>query len=225
MDRRKHCRYCINSLTSCYGSVMPGHPIIQAATRGQHDLLISMIAAGCDVNVHMRGGSNALHAAATRGHQGIVETLVRAGAHLDAPGRKGRTALMCAVKNGYIEIAKILLKANAEVDVKDGHGCTAFLLATDPEMLSLLIWYGCNMEAHGFMGNVSIVGNGGMRRNVGIIGNAMIMATYRGNIECLRVLIENDMNLESQDIEGYTPLGIGARIGHLPIVQLLIEVR
>ncbi len=220
-----HCKYCIQSLTACYGSIVPGHPLILAATRGQQELAIAMIEAGCDVNFHVGGGNTALHIAATRGHWGIVEALVKAGAHLDAQGRKGRTALMCAVKNGYLEIAKILLKANADIDIKDGHGCTAFLIATDPEMLRLLIWYGCNMEAHGFMGNISIVGNGGVRRNVGIIGNAMIMATYRGSVECLRVLIENDMDLESQDIEGYTPLGIAARIGHLPIVELLLEVR
>ncbi len=132
---------------------------------------------------------------------------------------------MCAVKNGHIEITKTLLNANADMDVRDAHGCTAFLIATDPEILRLLIQHGCNVDAHGFMGNIDIMGNGGItHRSVGIIGNPLIMATHRGNIGCLEVLIEHGMDLESKDIEGSTSLGIAARIGHLQILELLIKV-
>src|SRR5262249_19225409 len=88
---------------------------LEAARRGEADLVSLLIARGADVNVTSTEGSTALMAAAERGRADTVERLLRGGASVDTTDEGGETALMLAAREGHMPVVEKLRSAGADV--------------------------------------------------------------------------------------------------------------
>lgn len=91
-------------------------PIVDAASRGDTDLLRQLLRDGADVNEAQGDGMTALHWAAENGDLVLAEMLIYAGINLDAGTRIGHyTALHIASRSGHAEVLRVLLDAGANV--------------------------------------------------------------------------------------------------------------
>lgn len=97
-------------------------PIIEAARRGDGDLLREIIAAGASLETPDPNGDSALHRAADGGHVEVAQILLRAGIAPDLRGRNGTTSLMRAIASGAENsdrVVEALLVAGADPHLRD----------------------------------------------------------------------------------------------------------
>jgi len=99
--------------------------LILAAYRGQVSEVISLLAAGADVNIKNKWGMNALMYAAECNHDDIAEILLEAGADINAVNNEGSTALIIASIHNANEVTSVLLEAGADTEIKNNDGKTA----------------------------------------------------------------------------------------------------
>jgi ankyrin repeat protein len=94
-------------------------PVVDAASRGDTDLVRQLLRDGADVNEAQGDGMTALHWAAENGDLALAEMLVYAGINLDAGTRIGHyTPLHIASRTGHVEVVRALLDAGANIDAK-----------------------------------------------------------------------------------------------------------
>ncbi len=97
-------------------TLLSGTPLVDAARRGEVELVRSMLDDGADVNAAQGDGLTALHASAERGHVEIAKLLIAAGADLDAETRIGHyTPLHLAGRGGHGHVVLALAEAGADV--------------------------------------------------------------------------------------------------------------
>lgn len=98
-------------------------PLFIAVSKGQQDVVRTLIQAGADVDAGVQKGDSKLPTgttplimAAQGGHEGIARLLIDAGADVNykVPGRRGTTALKVARGRGHKDTAKLLRKAGAK---------------------------------------------------------------------------------------------------------------
>ena len=100
------------------GAALPvDNPLLDAARRGEVEVVRSLLDGGADVNAARGDGLTALHAAAERGHLDVAKLLISAGAELDAGTRIGRyTPLHLAGRSGHGRVVGALVEAGADVN-------------------------------------------------------------------------------------------------------------
>lgn len=97
-------------------TLLSGTPLVDAARRGEVELVRSMLDDGADVNAAQGDGMTALHASAEGGHVEIARLLIAAGADLDAETRIGHyTPLHLAGRGGHGHVVLALAEAGADV--------------------------------------------------------------------------------------------------------------
>ncbi len=108
-----------------------GTDLVEAAGRGDIDLVRQLLAEGADVNVQNNNGNTALMNAAFRGYADIVRLLL-ASPRIDVNPQNngGKTALIYAAAVGHTDVVRLLL-ASPRIDVSatDNGGQTALMWA------------------------------------------------------------------------------------------------
>lgn len=135
---------------------------IDAAKKGNYNLIESFIKKGVNVNQLQRGESPALLYAAAYGHIEIVKLLVENGADVNLKDDDGGTPLEYAVCKIKPKVVKYLLEKEADANVKNKEGMTPIMrfLGGIPaeqgikdedlkEIVKLLVEYGANVNEHG----------------------------------------------------------------------------
>ncbi|MBN2018798.1 MAG: ankyrin repeat domain-containing protein [Sedimentisphaerales bacterium] len=107
-----------------------GDKLIEAAKKGQNDLLEWMILTGADVNTQDQNLMTPLHLAVKDNHFETVKFLVEKGANINAQDVEDKTPLHYAVQNEQLDTVKFLLKKKAKADVRDKNGETALDIAS-----------------------------------------------------------------------------------------------
>ncbi len=87
-------------------------------------VLLSLLAAGADVNAKSRFDETSLHVAAEAGRSEIARVLLSHGAQPNATERYQRTALFLAAWHGTGEMVGILFEQGADVNAMDRLGKT-----------------------------------------------------------------------------------------------------
>jgi ankyrin repeat protein len=109
-------------------------PLIDAAGRGDLDIVNVLVARGALVDARDSDDATALHHAARGGHHACALVLARAGAPIDAvAGIRKRTALHDATLAGSEETVRVLLASGADARVADTFGETAMHLLARAE--------------------------------------------------------------------------------------------
>lgn len=162
-------------------------PLFKAACKGNTDFVHWAIAKGASVNARNDKSSTPLYEAASNGHTETVSILLEHGAsHRVKVPPKNYSPLGIAALNGRDECAMVLLQHGADPNLK-GHCNNATLVEAccggRPKLLKDLIAAGGNIEDSNGTGVTPLH-----------------IAAFRGQDECVRVLVEAGADLESRPV-------------------------
>jgi ankyrin repeat protein len=87
--------------------------LINAATKGDIDTVIKILAKGANVDARDKYGETALIIAAMLCNTTLVQILLDRGADMNVKSYSGKTALMLAEKGGYAKIVELLKQHGA----------------------------------------------------------------------------------------------------------------
>lgn len=127
--------------------------LIDAASKGQKDIVELLILEGADLDARDNQGDTALMIAALKGHLEIVELLIANGAALSLNDKSGNTALIESAKYGResaCEIIALLAANGARIGAANRFGMTAMMYAAQGghiENVSCLIAAGADVNA------------------------------------------------------------------------------
>ncbi len=96
--------------------------IINAAKRGNVQLIENCLAAGEHIEARDEDGCTPLMWACSKGHEAAVRLLLERGAGIDALAERGESALSLAVEHHHGDIARLLLDQGAAPDVMPRYG-------------------------------------------------------------------------------------------------------
>ena len=236
----------------CSMSVDGWRPIHYAAKTGNLDIMKLIIQAGSSMSTFTadNAGKTAMHIAVKNGHVPIVQYLVDKGAmysrskchvegdtplhvavklgslemcrillskicHRDVKNLKEETALHIAVKDNKYSIISCLLDAGANIEETDALGKSALIIAADDKSLKLmtvLLQRGANPNAQDKRKRTCM----------------HYLAMSRPNdirLEMAKLLVAAGMTeINTDDIDHYTPLHYAAYKGNVELIRLMIAV-
>lgn len=141
-----------------------------------------------------------------------IDMLLTNGEDINQRDSFGRTALMWAAEGNRLEIARFLLDNGAAIDLKDNNGNTALIIIASLEkridMARLLLTK--EKEA-------SIIN---LKNNDG--STALYIASWKGNLEMIRLLLANKAEINQQNNWGYTPLMTATYCGDERVINELL---
>ena len=131
-----------------------GDEFLSVVSHDDPEVVSKWIADGADVNFMDNRGTTPLMEAAVRGEEEIARILINAGASVDLRTESfphPRTALLLAARHGCADIVRILLQNGADASQSETQSFSALHFAAlnddkDPEIASLLIHYGANVN-------------------------------------------------------------------------------
>ena len=124
--------------------------LIQAAKKGNTELVKSALNNGANVNAKDADGWTALHQAALYGPKEAVELLIAKGAAVNVKEKDGWTPLDQAAYNGIIEVAEFLISKGADVNAKNNMEMSPLHHASikgHKQIVQLLISQGADVNA------------------------------------------------------------------------------
>jgi len=217
-------------------------PLTIAASRGDRQMVVSLLEAGADVNEVDAHGTTPLSGAVDRGAFDVAQLLLERGAEANVSRRTGVTSLMVAAGRGDLPVVKLLIEAGADVSGVDNHGMTALSAAADRgafEVAQLLLEHGAEANVSRQTGVTPLMvaaGRGDLPvvellleagADVTAVDNqamtALSAAVDRGAFDVAQLLLEAGVDVNVARQTGVTPLMIAAARGDLPLVELLLE--
>jgi len=189
------------------------------------ELIELLIANGAAVNPTSKRGCIPLYHAVMGGQKDTVELLVAKGAEV-----KGKALLPRDMSFGWWrskfdwDIAEFLVAQGAEVNTKSGDGCTPLHVAAmfgPKEIVKLYLEKGADVNARQ-------EGLRSTKHRTGATPLYWALQRRDKDIDVVELLIEHgaDVNgsaeIDSQDLNGSTPLHIACNSGHTEAVELLI---
>eukprot|EP01094_Clydonella_sp_ATCC50884_P003096 TRINITY_DN12389_c0_g1_i2.p1 TRINITY_DN12389_c0_g1~~TRINITY_DN12389_c0_g1_i2.p1 ORF type:complete len:1292 (+),score=422.53 TRINITY_DN12389_c0_g1_i2:31-3906(+) len=219
-------------------------PLHHAAIKGRVDLIKWMLENGADVGVRAKDQSTALHRALEYAHEDAATYLLEMQSPVDVENAKKETALHVAATHGMMEVCQILLQCGAQVGAYDNKGRPPIQRAiryNHPKIAQMFIEHGANTSYRDTYGNtlIHLATAGGMtdiissllsdrRVNINAQGRyratALHIAAKIGSGTLVKQLMSSGADPKVVDIEGCTPLHVGALEGHMKVLDHLIPV-
>ena len=206
--------------------------LMHASVDGKFDCLKELITAGADVNKQDEEGNTALIGAVCNDHVDCVKGLIAAGADVNITDKDGWTALISASENGFIDCLKELLKSGAELNATDSEGDTALIFASSEghvDTVKELIAAGsdvsiCSEESvspfviairgeHIECVNELLKAGADVNATDGV-DTALMVACEEGNEVIVKMLLENEADVNFENSVGRTALYVAVTRGH-----------
>jgi ankyrin repeat protein len=185
--------------------------LIDAAARGDHAAMRTLLQARVDVNAAAADGGTALLAAIERDDVAAVDLLLAAGADVKAANRFGITPIIVAATNGNAGILERLLKAGADPNTTVPEGETALMTAARTgrvEPVKLLIAHGADVNFKEPLRGQT----------------ALMWAAAENNAAVVRVLAEAGADLTVRSNGGFTSFLFAVRGGRTDAVRALLDL-
>ncbi len=212
----------------------------RAAWWGKKKAVEALIELGADLNAPDRVGGTPLHASVQEGstrywdviygpHTDVMKLLLERGAAVDATNKHGRTALHGAASWGDVNAVSLLIEHGAGVNVADVKNRTPLDLVAERDrrkIVDLLVSKGAKTveERLGERTPTEIShGAGDNARNTGGRETPLHQAVYKGDIEAIKSLIAQGVDINAKDRNNETPLGAAVYRGQKQIVALLLS--
>lgn len=222
--------------------------LFAAAEAGQIESVESALLQGANIDsVQSFSGRTALHVAIAASQDSMVTYLLQRGANIHASDSRRSSPLHVCAQTGLPSIAQSLLDRGAYVEVRDDDGKTPLEVAASsgqPEITSVLLDHvkrlssqskpndqavvaalRCALES----GNVSTVevflaSDAVVVKKVKSDRDQPLLAAARGgNLALIDMLLANKCNIKEKSTEGWTALHFAAHLGHVPIVERLLQ--
>lgn len=185
--------------------------LIFAIQNKKEKIVKLLLESGADPNIKNNYDTTALIYSVENNCVSIAKLLLQYGIeNIDLKDRTGNTALTLAIKNKFVNIVELLSKYGPNFNIKDDNGYTFLelaLLSDDYNTIKLLFKYGKN--------NLEI-----KNRHKGTL---VLKASFYGDYEIVKYLLEQGATLDEKSITGATPLMVASLGGFSKIVNLLIE--
>lgn len=180
-----------------------GHsPLHYSSYKGNLRFVDYLLQNGGDPNTQGKHKSTPLHSAAWGRHQEVLELLLEDGANVDASTDEGETPSMTAALRGEKEILEILFALSADPHATDIHGSNMLDLAA----------------AGGHSQIVEMLEEIGVSKN-----HPLHIAAGLGDIQKVKELLRNGVNVDQKDGFGATPLMIAVVSGKEEMVDFLLS--
>lgn len=151
-----------------------------------------------------------LHCAVQMGHTETVELLIRFGADVNAKDRNQYTPLHVVAASGMETVSRMLINAGADVNSQNAFGNTPLHIACLNSHLNIcqdLVNSGANKEATNFRGQTPL----------------HIAAASTGGVDCTVFLLQHNVEINKQSLDGRTPLHMTAIHGRFTRSKMLID--
>ena len=205
---------CPNS-PDCKGQT----PLLLAAMGGREGV-VRLLLERRNVNPDLpdSNGRTPLSFAAWRGNEGVVRILLgRGGVNPNSSDRDGRTPLFFAAMGGHEGVMRLLLeRGSVDPNSRDSNGRTplSFAASGGQEFLMDLLSEGDELAAEGCVNPYSSRWT----------GTWMAFATGAGGEGAVKLLLEDrNVDPDSSDRNGRTPLSFAASGGHGGVANLILE--
>ncbi len=245
------CAFAL-ALSVCSLPALANPPLVDAARRGDHDAVRTLLTTGGDVNAREADGATALHWAVLADDGESVRLLLRAGAQVNAANRYGVTPLEVAATTGDLAIVEALLARGADANATLPEGETVLMSAArtgNAEAVRLLLDYGADASAREhWYGETALIwaaaGNfGSAVRTLAAYGADMdgrsaplnnrrggqsgswtplMYAARQGALDSIAALLDSGASIDAADPDGATPLQLAIVNAHWDAVALLL---
>ncbi len=176
------------------------------------------------INIKDSSGRTPVYMASSTGKTKAVKFLLLYGADINARTENMKSPLMAAIQAKSYETAKLLIDSNASLKVCDDNGHTPLHYAVINNQLGItqyIISMYCDVDAIDNDGNTPLfytadksiaymqaLINGGADKNGKNSGGKTLLhqCVIKNNIEGVKFLIENGVNVNIQDNSGNTPI-------------------
>ncbi|KAF5026432.1 hypothetical protein F66182_1497 [Fusarium sp. NRRL 66182] len=188
-------------------------PLIQAATKGNPEIVSLLIRLGADVNAADKDGWTALHRAAEHGQKQIVEILLENAADPEAETAEGMRPHHVSNDQGRGSITEILNKSIPDTPAarqeSDARSVAALFRAVESGHLARVV----QLLEEGV--DVDLLDMDGR--------SPLSLAAEHGWTNIVLALINRSASLDLKDAYGGSPLWWASRYGHDNIVEHLLE--
>lgn len=186
-----------------------GGALLRAADDGHADLCRLLIDRGADVNDTDRSAQTPLLQASLNGHEATVRALLSAGADPNIQTLSGFTALMHASYKGHTKIVRHLIKKGADLNLRDGDGNGPIEYARGGGARDVLQLLEAHMQPDG--------------PQTGPTSETVLEAVRSGDADEVSKAIANGADPGAVDEEGRPAVGWATALGHVSVLQLLID--
>jgi ankyrin repeat protein len=200
-------------------------PIADAASRGDFDDIVALIAAGEDVNRPQPDGTTALIWAAYQGDAEMVTALLAAGADPDVANAFGVTALMQASRQGDAGVIKALLDGGANIAITSETGVTPLMAAAragSVEAVRLLLNAGLGPNAIESLQHQTALMWATAEKHLDIV-EVLLDAGADPNMQARETTLEKRSSRTDFPSGGFAALMWAAREADEPMTQLLLN--
>lgn len=166
-------------------------PVYVAAAAGQAKAVRFFLLCGADINARDENMTSPLMAAIKAKSYETAQILIDANANLKVADDNGYTPLHYAVMYNQIGITQLIATHWCDIDAPDNEGNTPLFYAAAKDMAILQTLINAGADINGLNG-----------KNRTALHNAVL----KNNITNVRLLLDNGVNVNIEDIYGKTPI-------------------
>jgi ankyrin repeat protein len=200
-------------------------PVADAAARGDFEDIVSLIAAGEDVNRPQPDGTTALLWAAYQSDSEMVAALLAAGADPNAANEFGVTPAMQAARQGNVVILRALLDAGADANVTSETGETLLMAAARAgslDSVQLLLDRGVDPNAMESLQHQTALMWATAEKHVDVV-DALLAGGADPNMQARETTLDKRSSRTDFPSGGFTALMWAARDAELELTEHLLE--
>lgn len=185
-------------------------PLLIASRLGHAEMVTLLLACGADVARTNLAGETALCCAVDENHREATRVLIRHGSEGPDPHYRNYYRLCGHIIGGDTEQAKNLMESLGDVDFKNLSGERPLFFAAmtnRPVIMNLLLENGADVHGRNFKTGLT----------------ALHEASARGHVECIKVLLKHNADINCINDEKYTALLMATHTRNMDALEMLLK--